>query len=68
VHAFCEAVLRGDEPRLVRGPISYEIEHRRYPDIDSWLLELVRDRAEDKLAEVVVVRRSPADMVGVPGA
>ena len=68
VHAFCEAVLRGDEPRLVRGPISYEIEHRRYADLDSWLLELVRDRAEDKLADVVVVRRSPADMVGVPGA
>jgi radical SAM superfamily enzyme YgiQ (UPF0313 family) len=68
VHAFCEAVLHGDEPRLARGPISYEIEHRRYPDLDSWLLELVRDRAQDKLADVVVVHRSPADMVGAPGA
>lgn len=68
VHAFCEAVVRGDEPRLLRGPISYEIEHRRYPDLDSWLLELVRDRAEDKLADVVVVRGSPADMVGAPRA
>ena len=66
VHAFCEAVLRGDEPRLVRGPISYEIEHRRYPDLDSWLLELVRDRAEDKLADVVVVRPSAAGMAVAP--
>ena len=60
VHAFCEAVLNGDEPRLVRGRISYEIEHRRHPDLDSWLLELVRDRAEDKLADVVVVELAGA--------
>ena len=58
VHAFCEAVLRGDEPQLVRGPISYEIGHRRYPDLDSWLRELVRDRAEDKLADVVALEPS----------
>ena len=67
VHGFCEAVLRGDEPQLARGPISYEIEHRRYPDLDSWLLELVRDRAEDKLADVVVARGMPVDVVGAPG-
>jgi radical SAM superfamily enzyme YgiQ (UPF0313 family) len=64
VHAFCESVLRGDEQRLVRGSISYEIEHRPYPDVDSWLLALVRDRAEDKLADAVVVHPSAADRVG----
>ena len=60
VHGFCEAVLNGDEARLRRGPVSYEIEHRRYADLDAWLLELVRDRAEDKLADVVVVHPSAA--------
>ena len=59
VHAFCEAVLQGEEPVLRREPISYEIEHRRPPDLDAWLLGIVRDRAEDKLAEVVETQRRP---------
>jgi hypothetical protein len=32
--------------------------------VDSWLLALVRDRAEDKLADAVVVHPSAADRVG----
>ncbi len=66
VHAFCEAVLQGEEPVLRREPVSYEIEHRRPPDLDAWLLGIVRDRAEDKLAEVVETQRAPAE--AVPGA
>ena len=54
VQAFCEAVLRGEEPESCLRPVTYEVEHRRYPDLDSWIRELVRDRAEDKLAEVRV--------------
>ena len=68
VHAFCEAVLQGEEPVLRREQISYEIEHRRPPDLDAWLLGIVRDRAEDKLAEVVETQRSPAEAGAVPGA
>jgi radical SAM superfamily enzyme YgiQ (UPF0313 family) len=68
VHAFCEQVLHGDEPTLRRGPISYEIEHRRPADLDSWLLDVVCDRAEDKLSGVVASRRAPAVDVAVPCA
>lgn len=52
VHGFCEAVLRGEEAELRRSPIRYEIEHRPAADLDTWLLDIVRDRAEDKLAAV----------------
>lgn len=68
VQAFSEAVLHGEEPVLRPGPISYEIEHRRPSDLDAWLLGIVRDRAEDKLADVVVTRRSPAEAGVVSGA
>jgi len=53
IHAFCEAVLQGEEPDLLRGPITYEIEHRRAANLDAWLVDLVRDRAESMLADVV---------------
>ena len=52
VHGFGEAVLRGEHATLVRGPVTYEIEHRPAPDLDAWLLGVVRDRAQDKLAPV----------------
>jgi radical SAM superfamily enzyme YgiQ (UPF0313 family) len=52
VHAFSEAVLRGEEPVLGRSPVVYEIEHRRPADLDEWLLDTVRDREKDKLADV----------------
>ncbi|MDT7570875.1 MAG: putative methyltransferase [Actinomycetota bacterium] len=58
VHAFCEAVLHGEEPVLQRGPITYEVEHHRAGSLDAWLLEIVRDRAESTLAEVISTRRS----------
>jgi hypothetical protein len=59
IEAFCAAVLRGEEPVLRRGPITYEVEHRRAPHLDAWLLDLVRDRAESKLGAVVSARPSP---------
>jgi hypothetical protein len=68
VQAFTEAVLRGEEPVLRRGPISYAVEHRRPPTLDAWLLGIVRDRAEDKLADVVVLQQMPAGAVAVRGA
>jgi hypothetical protein len=58
IDAFCEAVLQGEEPDLPRGPITYEIEHRRAANLDAWLLDIVRDRAESRLADVVSTRRS----------
>jgi radical SAM superfamily enzyme YgiQ (UPF0313 family) len=67
VHAFCEAVLRGEEPVLSRGPVSYEIEHRRTADLDAWLRDTVRDRAEAKLADVIATQKAPAEAVA-PGA
>ncbi|MGE5274360.1 MAG: B12-binding domain-containing radical SAM protein [Verrucomicrobiota bacterium] len=68
VQAFSEAALHGEEPVLRRGPISYAVEHRRPPDLDAWLLGIVRDRAEDKLADVVVLRQMPAEAMAVPGS
>ncbi|HEY7693834.1 MAG TPA: radical SAM protein [Gaiellaceae bacterium] len=61
VHAFCEEVLRSDGSTLRRGPISYEIEYPRPADLDAWLLDVVCDRTEEKLADVVVVRQAPAE-------
>ena len=68
VQAFSDAALRGEEPVLYRGPISYAVEHRRPPDLDAWLLGIVRDRAEDKLADVAVLRQMPAEAMAVPGS
>jgi radical SAM superfamily enzyme YgiQ (UPF0313 family) len=67
VHAFCEAILRGEEPVLNRGLVSYEIEHRRAADLDAWLLDTVREREKHKLADVVATRKAPAEAVA-PGA
>jgi radical SAM superfamily enzyme YgiQ (UPF0313 family) len=68
VHAFCEAVVQGDEPVLRPGPISYRVDHVPPRDLDDWLLTIVRNRTEDKLADVVVVRDTPAEAIAVPGA
>jgi len=56
VVAFCDAVLRGDSAELQPGGIRYEIEHPPAADLDTWLLDIVRDRVEDKLAPVVSAR------------
>lgn len=64
VDAFCAAVLRGDEPDLQRGPVTYEIRHRRPADLSTWLLETVRDRAVSTLAEVTTARSTLADGTG----
>lgn len=62
IDAFCEAVLHGEEPDLHRRPISYEIQHRRAADLDTWLRQVVRDRSESTLADVSSTRHptSPA--------
>ncbi len=52
VHACCEAVLFGEAPDWRPRPVRYEIEHREYADRDSWLRDLIRDRLENKLADV----------------
>jgi hypothetical protein len=67
VHAFCEAIVRGEEPVLSHGPVSYEIEHQGPADLDTWLVDTVRDREKHKLADVVMTRKAPAEAV-VPGA
>ena len=66
VHAGCEAVLLGEEPDWRRRPTRYEIEHKWYSDLDSWLRDLIRDRIEDKLASVRILGTSVVEPVGSP--
>ena len=60
INAFCEAVLRGEQPALRHGHVTYEVEHRRAVNLDAWLVDLVRDRAERKLADVTILSPCPS--------
>lgn len=62
IDAFCAAVLRGEEPALHRGHVTYEVEHRRTADLDAWLVDVVRDRAESKLADVILTETGPVNV------
>jgi hypothetical protein len=50
---------------LERGPITYEVEHRRAANLDAWLLAVIRDRAESPLVDVMPT--SPAASGTGPG-
>jgi radical SAM superfamily enzyme YgiQ (UPF0313 family) len=65
IDAFCKAVLRGEAAQLERGPITYEVEHRRAANLDAWLLAVIRDRAESPLVDVMPT--SPAASGTGPG-
>jgi hypothetical protein len=54
-------VLQGQEPDLHRGPVTYEIEHRRAANLDAWLVDIIRDRAESKLADVMDQRQGSVE-------
>ena len=56
VDAFYEDVLIGRDPALHRRKLTYEVDHGRSGDVDRWLRDLVRDRAESKFAAVTSVR------------
>jgi hypothetical protein len=61
IDAFCAAVLRGEEPALHRGRVTYEVEHRRAANLDAWLRDVIRDRAESKLANVISTETRPVN-------
>ena len=54
--AFYEDVLAGRDPELHRRKLTYEVQHGRSADVDGWLRDLVRDRAESKFAAVTSAR------------
>jgi hypothetical protein len=56
VDAFYEDVLAGRDPELHRRKLTYEVQHGRSADVDGWLRDLVRDRAESKFAAVTSAR------------
>ncbi|HET9852467.1 MAG TPA: hypothetical protein VFP56_08175, partial [Candidatus Limnocylindrales bacterium] len=56
IDAFYEDVLAGREPELHRRRLTYEVEHGRSAAVESWLRDLVRDRAESKFAAVTAAR------------